>query len=151
MATTIYDVLKREHAELSALVHELHDSDEAESKRRTAVLAQLVEYVAAHSRAEQEVVYPLLRRTPDGDVRMKQALADHGDIEVALRDLVACDVHDELWIAKVEVLHAALDVHVDREEHEIFASLRALLDDARAQRLGEAFGHRKAMLAGHAA
>lgn len=151
MATTIYDALKREHEEMSALVRELHDSDEAESKRRTAVLAQLVELVTAHSRAEQEVVYPLLRRTRDGDVQTKQALADHGDLEAALRDLVACDVHDELWIAKVEVLRAAIDSHVAREEAEIFSTLRHVLDDDRAVRLAEDFGRRKAVLAGHAA
>lgn len=151
MATTIYDVLKREHAQMSELVHELHDSDEGEPKRRTAVLAQLVEQVAAHSRAEQEVVYPFLRRTPDGDVTLKQALADHGDLEAALRDLVACDVHDELWVAKVEVLRTAVDSHVAREEAEIFTSLRRVLDDARAVRMAEEFGQRKAVLAGHAA
>jgi hemerythrin-like domain-containing protein len=147
----IYEVLKREHAEVHALLDALRETDEPEAKRRTAVLAQVVEHVTAHSRAEQEVIYPVLATSPDASTTVTQALAHHGEIETALRELVACDVHDELWIAKLEVLRAAIDNHVDREEDEVFAALRKVLDDERAERLADDFGRRKAVLTGHAA
>ena len=115
------------------------------------MLAQVVEQLTAHSRAEQEVVYPLLRTAAIDDGMLTQALADHGEIETALRDLVACDVHDELWIAKLEVLRAAVETHVDREEDELFGALHKVLDDERAERLADEFGRRKAVLTGHAA
>ena len=146
----IYDVLQREHHDVHALLAELHGTDEPEAKRRTAVLAQVVEQLTAHSRAEQEVVYPALGTASDADM-LRQALADHNLIEAALRDLVACDVHDELWIAKLEVLRAAVETHVDREEGEMFTALRKVLDDERAERLADDYGRRKAVLTGHAA
>ena len=148
---TIYEVLKREHDDVHALLTELHDTEEPEAKRRTAVLAQVVELVTAHSRAEQEVVYPVLTSGGGSGGLLQQALLDHGEIETALRDLVACDAHDELWFAKLEVLRVAVETHVDREEDELFGALRKVLDDERAERLADEFGRRKAKLTGHAA
>jgi hypothetical protein len=147
----IYDVLHRDHAELHALLEELHNTVEPEAKRRTAVLAVVVEHLTAHSRAAQEVVYPALGKDVDGAVMLRQALADHSEIETALRELVACDVHDELWTAKLEVLRAAVETHVAREEGDLFEALHEAIDDTRAEELAEDFGRRKAVLTGHAA
>ena len=149
--TTIYEVLEREHGAVDHLLGELHDTDVAEAKRRTALVAQLVEELAAISRAEQEIVYPVLTRGPDGNAQMRDALAEHGSIETATRDLVACDVHDEMWIAKLEVLRECVDHHVQRDEGEVFAMLRKVLDDDEAQRLAVDFGRRKSVLTGRAA
>jgi hemerythrin superfamily protein len=150
--TTIFEVLKRAHADLQTLLADLHGTEEGEAKRRVAVLAQAVEHVAAHGRAEQEVVYPLLRRGGErGQIVVRQALADHAEIETALRELVACDVHDELWIAKLEVLRGVVADHVQHEEDEVFAELRRLVDDDGAEALADEFGRRKAVLTGHAA
>jgi hypothetical protein len=148
---TIYEILEREHGAVDHLLGELHDTDVAEAKRRTALVAQLVEELAALSRAEQEIVYPLLTREPDGNAEMRHALEDHGAIETAMRDLVACEVHDEMWIAKLEVLREAVDHHVERDEGEMFTILRKVLDDDGAQRLAIDFGRRKSVLAGRAA
>jgi len=147
----IYEVLQREHAEVHALLDELRDTEAPEAKRRTAVLAQVVELVTAHSRAEQEVIYPVLGTNSEAAGMVKQALVEHGEIETALRELVATDVHDELWIAKLELLRAAIDAHVDHEEDGVFTALRKVLDDERAERLADEFGHKKALLTGHAA
>ncbi|HET6585118.1 MAG TPA: hemerythrin domain-containing protein, partial [Nannocystaceae bacterium] len=113
---SIYEILEHEHGMVDHLLGELHDTDVAEAKRRTALVAQLVEELAALSRAEQEIVYPVL----DGDpAEMRLVLADHGAIEAAMRDLVACDVHDEMWIAKLEVLRECVDHHIERDEGEV--------------------------------
>lgn len=148
---TIYEVLEREHGAVDLLLGELHDTDVVEAERRTALVAQLVEELAALSRAEQEIVYPLLTREPDGNAEVRHALDEHGAIETAMRDLVACDVHDEMWIAKLEVLRECVDHHIERDEGEVFAMLRKVLGEGEAQRLAVDFGLRKSVLTGRAA
>lgn len=148
---TIQDVLDREHTEISTLLDVLNGTDETEAKRRTGLLARLVEQITAHAQAEQEVVYPLLAGDADTQPLAKEAIEEHGEIEAALRDLVGCDVHDELWIAKLALLRHAVAAHVEREEGELFDALRRRLDDARSEQLAHDFERRKAVLVGRAA
>jgi len=148
---TIQDVLDREHTEITTLIEVLLGTDETEAKRRTGLVARLVEQISAHARAEQEVVYPLLAADAGVGALAKEAIEEHGAIEGVLRDLVACDVHDELWIAKLTALRDAVRGHVAREEGEVFDALRRILDDARSEQVAHDFERRKAVLVGQAA
>ena len=148
---TIQDVLDREHTEITTLLDVLHGTDETEAKRRTGLLARLVEQITAHAQAEQEVVYPALASDAATGALAKQAVEEHGAIEASLRDLVACDVHDELWVAKLAVLRTSVQEHIEREEGEIFDALKKSLDGARSEQLAHEFERRKAVLVGRAA
>jgi hypothetical protein len=56
-----------------------------------------------------------------------------------MREISRLPPSDEKWTAKFAVFKENVEHHVEEEEGEIWAKAREILNEAEAQRLGEAF------------
>ena len=58
-----------------------------------------------------------------------ESLEEHLGIKRVLADLLAIDVDDETFDAKVKVLKEQVEHHVGEEEDDLFPKVRKILDD----------------------
>ena len=112
----------------------------------TDAVATIVRELSMHAAAEEQVVYPALRRTgDDGDRLADQAIAEH---QRAKELLVRLD-RDAGDRAALDELVQAITQHVQEEERDLLPRLRAELDDDAYGALGDAFDKAKRMAPTH--
>jgi len=133
----VLDLILDDHRRFEALLRELRDS----SADRDAVRRSFAALHVAHAVAEEEKVYPTLRRRDAIDDHE----AEHGEEEHAeghqalLAVLEADDVHGEEYDDLVEELAGKVNHHLTEEELTILNPAREDVEEETRRRLGEAF------------
>ncbi|CAL9338384.1 hemerythrin domain-containing protein [Streptomyces sp. Tu 3180] len=113
---------------------------------RAAALAEFADLLIAHARAEEEEVYPALRRyknVDDDDV--DHSVHEHREADEALLALLEVeDTASEEWQDKLEELVTAVNHHADEEERTLLNDARENVSDDRRAELGRAFEESRA-------
>jgi hemerythrin superfamily protein len=133
--TAIFTVLIREHREVAAMLAEIArqgaGASETFERMRLALLT--------HSRAEEEVFYPVLQAEElTHDVAI-DAWQEHRVVAALLRELHEMSSRGDRWMAKFAVLKENVEHHVEEEEGEMFRQARQVLDHAEQVSLAERF------------
>jgi hemerythrin-like domain-containing protein len=87
--------------------------------RAADVLAFFARDLAAHFRAEEEVLFPFLRARQDRRELLNLLVTEHRELE-ALRDRVAGAADDAALAPALTAFADLLEAHVRREERELF-------------------------------
>jgi hemerythrin superfamily protein len=147
-AADAVSLIEQDHRALEALFEKVKEGD------RTALLAEIAVRLTAHARAEEQEVYPAIKRSdPVQDEGVAHAHDEHREAEYLLyraSNLVASPHFEEAF----DAFMAAVGHHVEEEEREILPALRAAVEPDRLRKLGAAFEQtRTAIVAelGHAA
>ena len=133
----VLDLILDDHRRFEALLRELRDS----SADRDAVRRAFAALHVAHAVAEEQEVYPTLRRKDAID----EHEAEHGEEEHAeghealLAVLESDEVEGEEFDDLVEELAGKVNHHLTEEELTILNPAREDVDEATRRRLGEAF------------
>jgi hemerythrin superfamily protein len=115
-----YAQLERDHRELEAQLAKLLRDDDA------PVVREVAEHLTRHSQAEDEALYPALRRWVDGgDDLADRAQQEHASIATMVAELYD-SVTPERLADLVTQLRDAVAAHIAFEESEIFPELRDL-------------------------
>ena len=86
---------------------------------------ELRRMLAVHETAEEEVVYPALRKTGADGARIAEArLAEEAEAKQALVKLESIDPKDAAFAAEIQALGKAATAHAEAEEREVFPRLR---------------------------
>jgi hemerythrin-like domain-containing protein len=125
----LVDVLVHDHREIEEMFAELESADVGPAERRrlaNAVVAELVR----HSVAEEQYLYPVVRRTlPAGDRIAEHEMNDHAGAERDMKKLenldAATDPEFEVVLTK---LMAEMRQHFLEEEVDLFPRLRATVE-----------------------
>ena len=137
----VLDLILDDHRRFEALLRELRDS----SSDRDAVRRAFAALHVAHAVAEEQQVYPTLRRKDAID----EHEAEHGEEEHAeghealLAVLEADDVDDESFDDLVEELAGKVNHHLTEEELTILNPAREDVEETTLRRLGEAFARER--------
>jgi hemerythrin superfamily protein len=119
------DLLTAQHTEVRQLFAQCQGTGEG---RRDAFDC-LVRLLAVHETAEEEVVYPALRRTgPDGEQVAEARKSEEDEAKQMLSDLEKVGVDGEGFDMQLETLRAAVLAHAESEERDVFPRLRQALD-----------------------
>jgi hypothetical protein len=137
----VVDLILDDHRRCEALLRELRDS----SSDREAVRRAFSALHVAHALAEEELVYPTLRRK--GAVSAHEA--EHGEEEhaeghealLAVLELKGTDT--QAFDDAVEELASAVNHHLTEEELTILNPAREEVGDQVRAELGEAFAKRR--------
>jgi len=134
----VVNVLKQDHRTVEKLF-----ADFKESKDRS-VVDQICDELDVHTRAEEQIVYPVLRSdVPDGE-----GLADHAEEEHAeARQLIGRirQTTDEEHLEElVTELEGAIQEHVSDEEGEVFPKMESAIDASRLEQMGAEVESQKA-------
>lgn len=140
----ILERLRRDHAKLQYLCETFQTSGGAD---KSHVAHKILTELETHARIEEELFYPEISRRAEqeGKQLVREAMADHEDIDAQIVTLKTLDPEAEAFSAGVEQLIQHVQRHVEDEERELFPLAEDLLGEE-LERLGETMDERKTVL-----
>jgi hemerythrin superfamily protein len=131
-ATTL---LQKDHNTVEALFERFEAAEGGDEK--LALARQIFEELDEHTRIEEQVFYPAIRRdAPDTDEIVREGLEEHAVAKQLIEELRAMDPGDGQYDAKMTVLKENVLHHVEEEEGEMFPHVRDELGADRLRALG---------------
>jgi hypothetical protein len=121
----LMDLLTRQHEQIDALMQRVLAEKGAARKR---AFGDVRAVLSRHEAAEQDLLRPLTRTVPDGDVTASARLREEGDAEGILAELADMDPGSISFEVLFKQLQAAVLEHADAEEHDEFPLLRMYAD-----------------------
>jgi hemerythrin superfamily protein len=131
--TNAADLIRADHREMERLFAELEMPE-----RRALVAPALVALLAAHSRAEEAEVYPVIRRETGASEEVAHSQEEHVQADHLAARLVDADIDTDTFDATLDKLVKAVRHHIEEEESDVLPALDALPGE-RHMALGSAF------------
>jgi hemerythrin superfamily protein len=118
----IVDLLIQQHSQIRDLFAEVHDST---GDARRAAFGRLVQLLAVHETAEEEIVHPVARRSlPGGHGIIDDRLHEEHDAKERLSALEEMDPDRPEFLQRLDELRIAVLEHARAEERYEFFRLR---------------------------
>jgi hemerythrin superfamily protein len=116
------ELLKMQHDEVEMLFGQIEDSDDPNEK--TALFTELADKLAAHATMEEKIFYPSVMGEETEDLLL-ESTEEHLSVKRVLADMLAMDVEEDRFDAKLSVLKEQVRHHArDEEEGELFPKIR---------------------------
>jgi Hemerythrin HHE cation binding domain len=131
-----FQLLKEDHQKVSGIFQQIEPTTERAEKTRTELFAQLKQELDIHTRIEETIFYPSIKRAAETREIVLEGFEEHHVIKMILKELEAMPVDTEEWAAKVKVLKDNVEHHVEEEEGEMFQKARDVLSEDEINRLG---------------
>lgn len=133
----VVELILSDHRQMEALLRGMR-SVEAD---RAAALRRFADLLLAHAGAEEEEVYPVLRRYRNVDEHeVDHGVEEHTEGNEALLALLEVEEPgSEEWDGKLEALVQAVTHHLDEEERSLINETRENVSSGERSRLGRAF------------
>ena len=117
------DLLQDQHQQVRSLFSQLEEVSGDASRDQ---FEQLVRLLAVHETAEEEVVYPAVRKMVDDGDRLADArTAEEAEAKEALSELERLGVDHADFGAKLNSFRQMVLTHAENEETQVFPKLRA--------------------------
>jgi len=134
---SLFDLLKKDHREAVALLKKIENSPLADERRD--LFTQLKPALTAHSRAEEEAVYEVVKNRDKTHTRILENYEEHHLIDDLLEKLSSSSPADETWVARLTVMRELLEHHIVNEEEVLFFRIRALCNREQMNEMAENF------------
>ncbi|MEV0228257.1 hemerythrin domain-containing protein [Nonomuraea sp. NPDC050786] len=132
MATDVIDLITKDHRTVEGLFQRLKNKEGDQQ----AVVAELHALLIAHSRAEEDRVYP--------DIDAHHSFEEHKEIEILLDALMRAEPGTKQFDRTLGKLTKSVDRHVQEEESKVLPKLAKSVSKKRLEDLGRAFKKRRA-------
>jgi len=130
------DFLTKEHEEAKALFERIEASADPAEKER--LLAEVMAALRAHTKIEEEVLYPVIREQMKGGSKMfEEAMQEHQEAKKAMKELESLSPTEKDWQDHFEILMHGVLHHAKEEEAEMFPKMRETFSQERLDELGE--------------
>ena len=117
-ASSVTDMLRKDHKKVKGLFEEFELADDATAKQR--IVETVLKELEVHSKLEEELIYPAIRAEIDDNDLMDEALEEHHVVHGLLGELKKMKPSDERYDAKFTVLAENVRHHIKEEESEMF-------------------------------
>jgi hemerythrin-like domain-containing protein len=136
------ELLREDHRKVQNLFEEFDEAEKRENKRQVAEKTMME--LEIHSKLEEEIFYPVVRKT-NGDKKMTdKALKEHHEVEKLIGELRRMKSDDEDFDAKFDTLVDNVNQHIQEEESEILPA--AEQSDLALEDIGQKMAKRKEQL-----
>jgi hemerythrin-like domain-containing protein len=143
-------LLKKDHKTVEALFKRFEKAGPKAYAEKRNIVDRLVEELSRHAAIEEQVFYPVTRRTvPAVEDTALESLEEHHVVKLLLAEIEDMDPEDERYDPKVSVLIEMVRYHVDEEEGEYFPAVREALNRTALADLGESLEEAKRMAPTH--
>ena len=137
----VIDLIMADHRRIRRLSESLevaarHHADSGQDWMLAHVWQRLAGLLGAHTRAEEEICYPLCRCSRPDAGRRRGAIDDHEDIREAIGEASLQRVGSPLWWRAVRAVVAASAGHLGREERDVLPCCLARLTVSQRRELG---------------
>lgn len=140
------ELLMEDHAYVKKAFRAFEKTDEED---QPALVKQVCEALKAHTRIEEEIFYPAVRRVMKDKDLLEEAEVEHDSAKALIRQLERMKPSDPKYAATFTVLGEYVNHHVKEEEDEMFPKVRRARINLKA--LGAKLMQRKVRLAAGAA
>jgi hemerythrin superfamily protein len=131
----VIELLEHDHREVEQMFAEFERATSAEDKR--AIADKVIIELVRHSEAEEQAVYPLMRKQIDGGKELvDHELHEHAEAEKIMKQLDSMDPSDPQFGVLMSQLKTAILAHVQEEEGETFPKFRQAVGKKELDRLG---------------
>ncbi len=133
----VVELILADHREFERLLRALRDR----GADRAGLRRELADLLVAHAVAEEEEVYPELRKAaPEEAEEIEHGVEEHAEGHEALLGVLEADPEDDdAFEEALEALSEALTHHMDEEERDVLNAAREEVGDEDRARLGRAF------------
>ena len=131
-----FEVLKKQHREVSDLFERLKPFAESSPQNRQQVFPQIKEKLDIHTQIEETIFYPTIRKAAETHQITLEGFVEHHVIKMLLRELEGMDIVTDQWAAKLQVLNENVEHHVEEEEDEMFGKARDVLSQEQLNQIG---------------
>ncbi|UYQ66017.1 hemerythrin domain-containing protein [Streptomyces peucetius] len=129
--------LTADHREVDQMFAEIEALGPGAPQRRE-LADDLTKELVRHSVAEEEYLYPAVRRfVDDGDDLADKEIADHAEVERMLKELEGCEAGDPRFDTLITQLKSSVTSHVADEEKRLFPLLAESCNADMLMELGE--------------
>lgn len=146
-----FTLLKADHKKVAGILEKIDSTTERGVKTREELFGQLKTELEVHTRIEETIFYPALKKEDETRDITLEAFEEHAVVKTLLGELDSLGKDQETWTAKFTVLKENIEHHVEEEEGEMFTKARKVLSPEKADALGtrmeEAKGEQKAAAA----
>ena len=138
-------MLEADHKKVQKAFKDFEKLKETGKRReKEAIVQQTCADLTVHTKIEEEIFYPAVRKAiKDGDL-MDEATVEHAGAKNLIAQLTSMQPGDDLYDAKFTVLGENVNHHVKEEQDEMFPKVRKTGLDLTA--LGQQMAQRKAQL-----
>lgn len=134
---TIYEALSSDHLRVLGLIRRLET--EKSPSGRQQLIKQIRDDLIPHSRAEEAVLYNVLKDMDEARDLVSHGYQEHIMAETVLRGLQVTEAVAVKWETGVRKLHDDLAHHIAEEEGDIYAAAKQVFSKEDAESLGKAF------------
>jgi hemerythrin superfamily protein len=130
------EFLTKEHEEAKSLFEQIDAATDPDTKQR--LTTQVIAALRAHTKIEEEVLYPLIREEMKGGTKLfEEAMQEHQEAKKAMKELESSSPTDSEWSDHFEILMHGVLHHAKEEESEMFPKMRETFSQERLTELGE--------------
>lgn len=135
----IYDVLKKDHQKVLALLDQLIASESAGPEAWGNLVQQIRDELIPHARAEEAILYNSMRDLDQAKDVVAHAYGEHVEAETVLRSLQVSEAANVTWVAAARKLRDSLQHHIVEEETKVFAAAQRVFSNEEATVMADAF------------
>lgn len=135
----VITLITKDHREMEKLFARLEDR----RSDRSALLHQVSAMLTAHSRAEEDGVYPAIAREAGEEGEIEHSQEEHHEAESLLQVLERTDPDSADFDSRLHEFIDAVKHHIEEEETEILPALKESVSRRRLNELGEVFDERR--------
>lgn len=123
---SLFSLLKAEHREVERLLGQILTMLKSGKNDREVigVFREMSEKLFAHAKAEESVVYTMMRAREETRKFAYEALEEHQIVVNLLAKLQTSEIIDDQWRGRFKILMEAVVHHVEEEESTAFAQMR---------------------------
>jgi hemerythrin superfamily protein len=136
-STDVVELILQDHRRMEELFRTMRNVE----ADRAAALEEFADLLIAHASAEEDEVYPALRRYKNVEGEdVDHSVHEHHEANEALLALLEVeDTASDEWEEKLEELVTAVNHHADEEERTLLNDARENVADDRRRELGQKF------------
>ncbi|HZS46588.1 MAG TPA: hemerythrin domain-containing protein [Blastocatellia bacterium] len=126
------DFLTKDHREVESLFKQINsDPDNGQ-----VLAGQLRLALLAHTRIEEQIFYPALKKFDELRDLVAESLQEHQQVEKELEQMSSISMDSKSWQNIVDKLQRDVEHHVREEEGEMFPKVQRLIDEETLNEMG---------------
>jgi hemerythrin superfamily protein len=138
-------MLEADHKKVQKAFKDFEKLKETGNRReKAAIVQQTCADLTVHTKLEEEIFYPAVRKAIKDAAVMDEAKVEHEGAKNLIAQLKSMQPGDDLYDAKFTVLGESVNHHIKEEQNEMFPKVRKTKLDLTA--LGQQMVQRKAQL-----
>lgn len=130
----IIELLQTEHRKVETLFKEIENTNSPQKAQE--YFGQLYKDLVAHSKAEEEVVYPLAREFYD---ETQELYDEQAEMHRLLDEIKKLEPNSSSFNQQIETLKDMVEEHVDDEEDDMLSKMRRKLSEERMEEIATQF------------